>query len=108
MTDFGAIWHQAKLELLATTGLSRDALHVYAGMAVLALAVGFLRKPLQSVLPWSLVVLVAALAELPDMQVDLTTVGRWRWQASAHDFVNTVFWPTVLLLLTRWRLGPAP
>jgi hypothetical protein len=105
--DVGSAYQQLKISLVATTGLTRDALHIYAGMAVLVLAVGLLRKPLQSVIPWLIVVFVAALAELPDIQEDFAQHGHWRWASSAHDFVNTVFWPTVLLFLTRWRFGPA-
>jgi hypothetical protein len=106
MTDAASAYQHFKLVVTAATGLSRDALHVYAGMAVLLLVAGALRRPLQSILPWLVVMLVAVVAELPDLRDDLAQYGRWHWLASVHDVVNTLFWPTVLLFFTRWRYGP--
>ena len=64
-----------------------------------------LRQPLRSLLPWLAVAVVAFAGELFDAMDDLRSVGHWRWVASTHDVVNTLFWPTALLLLTRYRRG---
>jgi hypothetical protein len=96
-------FQELKATIVATTGLSKDALHIYLGLLVLFGVALVLRQSLRSVLPWLAVVLVAVLLELPDMRDDFNSVGHWRWQASLHDIVNTLFWPTVLLFLARNR-----
>ena len=107
MTDAASAWQQLKIAVVAATGLSRDALHVYAGMTLMLLTAAALRRPLQSVIPWLAVLLVAVVIELPDLRDDLAQYGRWHWRASLYDFVNTVFWPTVLLFFARWKYGPS-
>jgi hypothetical protein len=96
-TGFQAI----KAAIVTFTDLGRDALHVYAGLATLFLSALMLRKPLRSWWPWIIVLTVAAGAELLDLRDDSITIGNLRWGASAHDILNTLFWPTVILLLAR-------
>lgn len=90
-----------KLAIVSATGLSKDALHIYVGLAVLLTAAAVLRKPLRSIVPWLVVLTVAVSGELIDMHDDIVSLGYWRWGASLHDVLNTLFWPTVLLLLAR-------
>ena len=59
------------------------------------------RKPARSLVPFCTVLLAAVAVELLDMRDDLATFGHWRWLASAHDIANTVFWPGVLVALSR-------
>lgn len=92
----------AKLAIVAATGLPKDTLHVYVGLAVFILAALLLRRPVRSFVPWLVVFLVAALGEVVDMNDDLATFGHWRVSASIHDIINTLFWPSVLLLLARF------
>ncbi len=97
-----------KLTVVQLTGLSRDALHIYVGLSVLLIAAFVLRKPLQSAVPWLCVVAIATLIELGDMRDDIMSLGYWRWGESLHDFVNTIFWPTVLWLVAlRSNLLPS-
>ncbi len=97
----------AKLALSSATGLSKDALHVYVALAVMLATAVLLRKSLGSALPWLSVVLVAIIGELFDWHDDLASLGVWDWRASLHDLLNTVFWPSVILLLVRggWLSG---
>lgn len=90
-----------KTTLIVATGLSRDALHIYFGLAILLLSAAMLRKPLRSYVPWSVVWAMAIAGELLDMRDDLMLYDHWRWDASMHDVLNTLFWPTVLMLLAR-------
>jgi len=90
-----------KLAIVAATGLSKDALHIYVGMAIyLTLIVGIRR--LRPYLGWLAVLIIACAGEWIDRRDDIGSFGYWRWQASAHDLLNTLFWPTVLTLL--WLL----
>jgi hypothetical protein len=91
-----------KLAIVSATALSKDALHVYVGLSVFLPSALILRRPLRSPLPWLAALLVAALGEIVDMRDDISSLGYWRWAASAHDMVNTIFWPTVLLCLARF------
>jgi hypothetical protein len=90
-----------KLAIVSATGLSKDSLHIYLGMAVyLTLFVGTRR--LRPYLGWLVVFIIACAGEWVDRRDDIGSFGYWRWQASAHDVLNTLFWPTVLTLL--WLL----
>jgi cell shape-determining protein MreD len=97
-----------KLAIIAASQLSRDALHVYVGLGTFLAAAFLFRRSIRSYLPLVAVLVVAMLVEAVDLRDDLVTRGHMRWLASAHDLVNTLFWPTILLLLarhTRWFGG---
>lgn len=94
-------YQMLKFALLWTTGLSRDALHIYVGLGVLLVSAALMRRPLGSLLPWLAVLAAACAGEALDLRDDLRTMTTWAWQASAHDLWNTLFWPTVLTLLAR-------
>ena len=90
-----------KLAIVELTGLSKDALHVYVGLAIFLAVAAISRKPLRSIVPWLAVLVVAIAGEVVDMIDDLSNLGHWRWDASLRDVLNTLFWPTVLWLLGR-------
>lgn len=91
-----------KLAVVGATGLSKDALHVYVGLAAYLLASLLWRKRLGFPLPLVIVVLFACSGEALDMRDDLRSLGHWRWRASLHDVINTSFWPLLLSGLVRW------
>jgi len=93
-----------KLAIVAATGLSKDALHIYVGLAVFLVAAIVLRKPLRSNVPWLVVVGVAITGEVLDMRDDIASLEYWRWSASLHDILNTLFWPSVFLLLAKFGI----
>jgi len=92
----------AKLAIVSATGLSKDALHIYAGLLILLSAAFITRSQLRSLKPWLAVLFVTAIGEVIDMRDDLLSLGYWRWSACLHDMVNTLIWPTVLVLLARF------
>lgn len=91
-----------KLDIIAATGLSKDALHVYFGLSVWLLAAALWRKSIATIKPWLMVLLAAVIVEIFDAFGDWRSLGRWRAGASAHDIVNTLVWPTLLALLARY------
>jgi hypothetical protein len=93
-----------KLAIVSATGLSKDALHIYAGLAVFLAAAVILRTSPGSAIPWLVVLAVALTGELLDMCDDITHLGYWRWRMGLHDLFNTVFWPTVFWLLVRFGI----
>jgi hypothetical protein len=91
-----------KLDIVAATGLSKDALHVYLGLITWLLAAALWRRPVTTLRPWLVALLVAMVVEGFDAFDDWVQLGRWRYMASLHDLINTMFWPTVLSLLARY------
>ncbi len=90
-----------KLAIISATGLSKDALHIYVGLTTQLTAAAILRKPLRSIISWIMVLTLTVAGEMVDMRDDIATLGYWRWEASLHDVLNTIFWPSVLLILAR-------
>ena len=73
-----SVEQQAKLAIVAATGLSKDALHIYAGLAVFIVMAYCWRKQPESAMPLLVVVAVAALGEALDARDDIRSLGRWR------------------------------
>ncbi|CAI8893527.1 hypothetical protein [Pseudomonas soli] len=96
-----------KLEIISATGLSRDALHIYVGLALLVSASCLTRRSLGSLSSWMVVLAGACLIELFDLMDDKASLGYWRWHASLHDIANTLFWPTIFVVIYRFRLMKA-
>lgn len=92
-----SLFQTIKLIIASATGLSKDALHIYVGLAVyLGLVVFIRRYPFY--IGWAVVLGLACAGEWLDAGNDIATFGYWRWEASVHDVSNTLFWPTVLTL----------
>jgi hypothetical protein len=92
----------AKIELIRLTGLPRDALHIYVGMAVFLGVALIFRRPLRDPRPIAAVLLVALAGEAWDL-IDRSRLGRPASLASGwHDVWNTMLWPTALFLLARY------
>jgi hypothetical protein len=91
-----------KMDIVGLTGLSKDALHVYAGLAVWLFAAAVFRRSITTLKPWLAALVVALVIEGFDAFDDWVQLGRWRYMASVHDVVNTMFWPTLLTLLARY------
>lgn len=99
-----SLFQKLKYFLMSLTGLSKDALHIYVGLAIFFATVVFLRQRMSSLWPILLVVLAAIAGEVLDMRDDLNMLGHWRWKASLHDFLNTLFWPTAIWLMAYLRV----
>lgn len=97
-----------KLAIVAATGLSKDALHVHVGLAAFLCAALVFRRPLSSWMPWLTALALALAGEAVDMRDDLASLGAWRWSASLHDIVNTIIWPSILLVVCRQAQILAP
>jgi hypothetical protein len=81
------------------TGASDSLLHVHAGLAVLFLARLITRRSLATPIPF----LVVVVAEAANEVMDRLSYGSWRWADTSLDFVNTLFWPFVLMVGLKWR-----
>lgn len=90
-----------KLAIVELTGLSKDTLHVYVGISLFLAVAAVSPKRLRSIVPLLTVVAVAIAGEVVDMRDELSSAGHWRWEASLHDVLNTLFWPTMIWLLAH-------
>ena len=100
-------FQQFKIVALETTGLAKDALHIYAGMA-LFLSIRLLWRWRGGwALAWLAVLAMACTVEWIDMKAEGAANMLQPDAAHWHDIWNTMFWPTVLLLIGRW-LQPKP
>ncbi|AXY55687.1 hypothetical protein CDG60_03210 [Acinetobacter chinensis] len=96
-----------KIYIVNFTDLARDALHIYAGLAVYLIVALLHKRQLKSHFAIWAVVLVAVGCELFDARDDLINHGYWRVGASLHDIVNTLFWPLIIWLSVRFKVWKA-
>lgn len=102
--DFSG-WLEIKRQIVEITALERDALHIYAGIALQLGAAWLLRWRLSE---WrTLIPLLAAelLNEAADLYYEIwPTVDRGlQWSASLHDVFNTLAVPVLIVLIVRRR-----
>lgn len=93
-----------KVALIDGVGLSRDALHVYAGLIIYLLVRLGLRQHRATALSAALLVTLAA--EWLDMRGEHIRGAFAPDAAHWHDVWNTMLWPCVLALIEPlWRRG---
>ena len=100
-------FQQFKVVMLGFTGLGKDALHIYAGMGLFLFVRLAWRWRGGWILAWLAVLAMACTVEWIDMQAEAANSALQPDAAHWHDIWNTMFWPTVLLLVGRW-LQPHP
>ena len=101
-------WTEIKTAIEIATGLSRDALHIYAAVLIQVAVAAISRRGLSHPLPWLCVLLFALVNEWADIESD-GLFEDWETWAAIHDLWNTMFLPTILFLLTRYApsvVGP--
>jgi len=93
-------WVSYKIWLIDTVGLTNDAMHVHGALLILCVSAILLRRRPDSLWCW----LIVLLAELFNEYADLrgAAPGEATMDAALHDIYNTMFWPTVILILGRF------
>lgn len=91
----------AKLWLVDHLDLAKDALHVHAGLLIFFAAAALFRWPLRSWRPWTAVLVAAIGMEIWHLRDSIRYETPISLRANLKDVVNTIFWPTALLLLAR-------
>jgi hypothetical protein len=98
-------WYSLKMLVVGQTDLSRDALHIFFGLAGQILVAALIRRSLAHPVPW----LAVLVAELVNEYFDLSEGDVWgdtpMWPGSLRDLLVTMAVPTVLLILTRYAPG---
>ena len=91
-----------KIVLVDTTGLAKDALHIYVALIIFlgsCLVFGWKARDWK---PWLLVLLAASAGEVWDIYDMLPTKPGPDYFESAKDIVNTLMVPTMLMFAARY------
>lgn len=91
---------EMKLLLMGSTGLSKDALHIYVGLLVFLLALT--RWRIGSLPPLLIVLVVALAGEIWDLIDNIRTDVPMQWAGHVKDIWNTLFWPVAITGIARW------
>lgn len=101
-----------KMNIIETTGLAKDALHIYVGVSVYLLCLFILRpiikkQGIRSTLALLIVIGIALLGEYFDNLHIIVPKGLMALEgsdikASIHDLINTCLLPLVLYTLAIW------
>jgi len=102
LLEIASLFEARKVSVIEATGLDKDALHIYFGLT-LFLVVRFLwRRRGGWVIAWLAVLAMACGGEWLDLNAEISRSSIQPDAAHWHDIWNTMFWPTVLLLVGRW------
>ncbi|HEY0597192.1 hypothetical protein [Sphingopyxis sp.] len=102
LVHLAALFQEQKLWLVASADLSKDALHVYFGMALFLFVRLVWRWRGGWFAAWLAVLAMACGGEWLDVTAEISRSAIQPDSAHWHDIWNTMFWPTVLLLVGRW------
>ncbi|MDN3454519.1 MULTISPECIES: hypothetical protein [unclassified Psychrobacter] len=101
-----------KINIIETTGLAKDALHIYVGIGIYLLCLMVLRpiiknQSIRSFMALIVVTGMALLGEYLDNRHIIIPKGLFALEivdikASIHDLINTCLLPYVLYALNKW------
>ncbi len=104
LQQLAELWISYKTQLVGFVGLSNDAMHVHISLLILMVSGVILRRRPDSVWCWIIVLCAELFNEFADLRG--LAPGEASIEASVHDIYNTMFWPTVIVVLGRF-LFPA-
>ena len=90
-----------KLWLVQHMLLAKDALHIYVALTLFFGSALLFGWRLRSWRPWLIVAAAAVIGELWDISDRHAGHIPQNYGANLHDVWNTLFWPSVILLLAR-------
>ena len=93
-------WIGYKMWLIEKVGLTNDAMHVHGSLLILCVSAIVLRRRPDSIWCWILVFIAELFNEYADLRG--LAPGEATLDASLHDLYNTMFWPTIILILGRF------
>jgi hypothetical protein len=102
---FGSVvftWRDVKLFIEHSVAFSQDAIHVVAGVVILIVAALVLRKPVSSIWPWLVVLLLASLNEFADLWISQWPQRAMQYGEGARDLLLTMAVPTLIMFSVRW------
>lgn len=97
-----SILRSTKILIIEATDLSRDALHIYVGLAVMLAVAILLRRSLADWRPIAAVALASVAGEAWDLFDTFRQGEPPTWSGNWKDIWNTTFWPAILFCLARF------
>ncbi|MGB5076769.1 MAG: hypothetical protein WBO17_04750 [Sphingorhabdus sp.] len=97
-------WIGYKIRLVEYVGLTNDAMHVHGSLLILFLCAIVLRRRPDNLFCWLIVLLAELFNEYADLQGEAP--GEASIEAGLHDLYNTMFWPTLILIMGRFLFPP--
>lgn len=107
LIELAALFTQQKTWLVTSTQLSKDALHIYFGLTLFVAVRLVWRWRGGWLAAWFAVLVMACGGEWLDITMEGNRSALQPDAAHWHDIWNTMFWPTVLLIVGQW-LQPRP
>lgn len=102
LVEIASLFVVRKTSVIHATGLDKDALHIYFGLALFLGVRLVWRRRGGWVIAWLAVLAMACGGEWLDLNAEISRSAIQPDAAHWHDIWNTMFWPTVLLLVGRW------
>lgn len=93
-------WIGYKIWLIEKVGLTNDAMHVHGSLLILFVSAILLRRRPDSIWCWIIVFVAELFNEFADLRG--LAPGEATMEASLHDLYNTMFWPTIILIVGRF------
>ena len=97
-----SMFQQAKIYLVETTGLARDALHIYVALGLFVACCLLFGWKAREWRPWLVVLLAAIAGEVLDIRDTMAKSAPLQLGESWKDLWNTMVLPTVLMLAARY------
>lgn len=97
------MYNALKTQLSELLGITKDALHIHIGLAIFLVAALVFRRSLSSWVPWLCLLAFEIANELMDAFHLHGGPFSIEIGDSLKDMLNTMFWPTMLLLGLRWH-----
>ncbi len=94
-------YQNLKLVILEILHLSKDAIHIHVGLIIFCLGVVIWRRGRLDYMNLLPVFITAGAMEFLDLRDDLVSFDHMRWASSAHDVINTVLWPTIIVITCK-------
>lgn len=102
LIEIASLFEARKGSVIDATGLDKDALHIYFGLAVFLAVRLVWRWRGGWVVAWLVALAMACGGEWLDLTAEHSNSAIQPDAAHWHDIWNTMFWPTVLLFIGRW------
>ncbi|WP_430417346.1 hypothetical protein [Parasphingorhabdus sp.] len=96
-------WFEIKNWLEASTGLARDALHIYSAIFVQLVSALLFRRSLAHILPWTMVFIAVMINEYLDYSYvpAALAANQGYLDGAIRDIWNTMLLPTIFLLIAN-------
>ncbi|WP_338426455.1 hypothetical protein [Sphingopyxis kveilinensis] len=102
LIEIAVLFETRKMSVIEATGLGKDALHVYFGLALFLVVRLAWRGRGGWIAAWLAVLAMACGGEWLDLTAEYSRSTIQPDAEHWHDIWNTMLWPTVLLIVGPW------